>query len=76
LGAAFVEDATSAEFSRFTNGLREAIFLVSGTGASSVAFVVAARALVVLAVGGATVFVRVEARVPAVGFAAIVLQLT
>jgi len=50
--------------------------LVSGTGASSVAFVVAARALVVLAVGGATVFVRVEARVPAVGFAAIVLQLT
>jgi hypothetical protein len=81
LGATFDEDATSTEFSRFNKGLRKAVFLavlVSATGASRVAaFVIAARALVVLVVGGSTVvtaFVRADARVAAVGFDAIVLQ--
>lgn len=73
-----MEAVASTEFSRFTNGFREVVFLtglVSATGTSSVAFVVAARALVVLAAVGSTaaaVFVREEARVAVVGFVVIV----
>ena len=71
LGATvFVGGAGSIEFSRFTRGLREAVFLTvleSATGTSRVAaFVVAERALVVLAVGGSTaaaVLVREDALV-------------
>jgi hypothetical protein len=78
LGATLAEDAASTEFSRFTNGLREAVFLTGlGSAAGAAAFVIAARALVVLGVGGSTVaavLVRAEARVAAVDFAAIFLQ--
>jgi hypothetical protein len=72
-GATLVEDPTSTEFSRFINGLREAVFLIgllSATGGSSVAFVVAARALVVLVMVGsaevAVIFARADARVAAI----------
>ena len=76
LGAVLVEEVVTSEFSRFTRGLRDAGFLtVLATGGSMVAaFVVAARDRVVLVEAGATVvgiFVRVEARVAAVAFAAI-----
>jgi hypothetical protein len=80
-GAAFAGGATSTELSRFSSGLREAVFLrvwVSAAGASrTAAFVVAARALVVLVVGGAAVaaaFVRVETRVEVAGFGAMNVQ--
>lgn len=76
LEVTFAEDATSTEFSRFTNGFREAVFLTvlaSATGTSSmVDLVVAARALVVLVVVGSTV--RAEARVATVGFGVIALE--
>jgi hypothetical protein len=80
-GAAFVGGATSTEFSRFSSGLRNAVFLTVWVGAkgasSTVAFVVAARALVVLVAGGSAVAaacVRVETRCVVAGFGAISLE--